>query len=62
MQAWWQSQGEGNSKASVLTELPFNQRPQMQKHGKSALAIPEIEQVTRRMAGDSLIVLSHHRG
>ena len=32
----------------------------MHEQGKSALAIPEIRQVTRKMAGDSPNVLCHH--
>ena len=45
----------------MLKELQFNLNPQMDEHGKSALAVLEISHVTKRMAGDSLSVLSHHR-
>ena len=48
-------------RSSVLKELKFNLNPQMDEHGKSALAVLEICHVTRRMAGDSPSVLSHHR-
>ena len=42
MSAWWESQGEGNTKGLCLKELQFNHSPQMHGHGKSALAICEI--------------------
>ena len=32
----------------------------MDEHGKSALAVLELSHVTRRIAGDSPSVLSHH--
>ena len=51
----------GSLRSSVFKELQFNLNPQMEEHGKSALAVLEICHVTRRMAGDSPIVLSHHR-
>ena len=45
----------------MFKELHFNLNPQIDEHGKSALAVLEISHVTRRMAGDSPSVLSHHR-
>ena len=51
----------GTLRSSVLKELKFNLNLQMDEHGKSALAVLEICHVTRRMAGDSPNVLSHHR-
>ena len=59
--AWYESPEEGNTKDLSHGELQFNQSPQMHEHRKSALAIPEIGHVTRRMAGDSPNVLSHYR-
>ena len=47
--------------SSVFKELQFNLNPQMDEHGRSALAVLEISYVTRRMAGDTPSVLSHHR-
>ena len=51
----------GSLRSSVFKELQFNLNPQMEEHGKSALAVLEICHVTRRMAGDSPSVLSRHR-
>ena len=45
----------------MLKELQFNLNPQMDEHGKSALAVLEISHVTKRIAEDSPNVLSHHR-
>ena len=45
----------------MFKELQFNLNPEMDEHGRSALAVLEIRPVTRRMAGDSPNVLSHHR-
>ena len=59
MLAWYESQEEGNTNDLSLRELLFNQNPQIHEHRKSALALPEIGHVTRRMAGDSPSVLSH---
>ena len=61
MLAWWESQGEGNTQVLSVKELQFNLNPQMDEHRRSALAVLEISHVTRRMAGDSPSVLSHHR-
>ena len=60
---YWPGEGHkkmGTLRASAPKKLPFIQSPQMHEHGKSALAIPEIHQVTSRMAGDSPNVLCHH--
>ena len=51
----------GTLRSSVFKELQFNLNPEMDEHGRSALAVLEIRPVTRRMAGDSPNVLSHHR-
>ena len=51
----------GTLRSSVFKELQFNLNPQMDENRKSALTVLEISHVTRRMAGDSLSVLSHHR-
>ena len=53
---------KGTLRSSALKRLQFNQSLQMDKLGKSALAICEIGHVTKRMAGDSPNVLSHHGG
>ena len=45
----------GTLRASVLTELQFNQSPQVYEHGKSALATPQIDHVTSGVGS----VLSH---
>ena len=51
----------GTLRSSVFKELQFNLNPQMDEHRKSALAVPEIVHLTRRMAGDTPSELSHHR-
>ena len=51
----------GTLRSSVFKELYFNLNLQTDEHGKSALAVPEIGHVTRRMAGDSPSLLSHYR-
>ena len=51
----------GTLRSSVLKELQFHLNPQLDEHGKSALAVLEISHVTWRMTGDSPSVLSHHR-
>ena len=51
----------GTLRSSVLKELQFSLNPQTDEHGKSALAVPEIGHVTKRMAGDSPSMLSHHK-
>ena len=61
MLAWWESQGEGNTKTLSPQRASINQSPQIHEHKKSALAFHEICHVTRRMARDSLSVLSHHK-
>ena len=48
-------------RSSVFKELYFSLNLRTDEHGKSALAVPEISHVTRRMAGDSPSLLSHHR-
>ena len=61
MLAWWESQGEWKLRSSVFKELQFNLNPQMYEHGRLALAVLEISHVTKRMAGDTPSVPSHHR-
>ena len=51
----------GTLRSSVLKELQFYLNPQLDEHGKSALAVLEISHVTWRMTGDSPSVLSQHR-
>ena len=51
MPTWRESQERGTLRVSALTGLQFSQNPQMQKHGKSALEIPEIEQGTSGWPG-----------
>ena len=57
----WSHKERGSLRSSVFKELQLNLIPQMDEYGKSALAVLEISHVTRRMAGDSPSVLSHHR-
>ena len=61
MLAWWESQGEGNTQVLSPQRASVQSEPQMDEHGKSALAVPEIGHVTKRMAGDSPSMLSHHK-
>ena len=49
----WESQREGNTQVLSVKELQFNLNPQMDEHGRSALAVLEISHVTGRMAGDT---------
>ena len=48
MLAWWESQGEGNTKGLRFPRASV-QPETSDLNGKSALATPEIEQVTRRL-------------
>ena len=57
--AWWEWQERGTLRASALTELQFNQNPQMDENEKPFLAVPEKGQVARGVAGESPSVLSH---
>ena len=51
----------GTLRSSVLKEFQFYLNPQLDEHGKSALAVLEISHVTRTMAGDTPSVLPHHK-
>ena len=61
MLAWWEQQERGTLRASALTELQFNQNPQMDKNEKPFLAVSEKGQMTKDVAGENPSVLFHPR-
>ena len=60
MLAWWESQGDGNTKV-LSSQRASIQSSQMHEHGKSALAVPENRPCGMGMAGDSPSALFHPR-
>jgi len=61
LMTWWESQGEGNTKVLSPQRASIQSEPVGAWTWNSALAVPEIGHVTRRMAGDSPSVMSQNK-